>query len=429
MNRRKPLLLRGARQVGKTWLIEKLAKENFEFFLKVDFEENPEYSALFEKNLDPQKICSELEIRTGINIKPGKTILFFDEIQACPRAIMALRYFYEKLNELHVVAAGSLLEFAFSEISFPVGRIQSIEVHPMNFSEFLLALNLTKAADLCNNRITGVSDATHEFLLEQLRIYWLVGGMPECVKVYNDTKSLKLTSEVQDEISQTYRLDFNKYKPKTDVNCLNAVFSNVAANVGKQIKYTGLAVDFTIPTIKKAYESLLQARIAKKVRALTNIGLPMEVYASDKKFKNLFLDIGLMNRVMGIDYNEALSHKNLLGIYRGQLAEQFVGQEFSIQTNTQLYYWARDAKNSSAEVDYLMMINGTIYPVEVKDGPTGKLRSLHIYRNTYMPSWSVVFHSGNATVLKDDKIVFLPLYFAGNFARFGIDNNTELLVK
>lgn len=429
MNRRKPLLLRGARQVGKTWLIEKLAKENFEFFLKVDFEENPEYSALFEKNLDPQKICSELEIRTGINIKPGKTILFFDEIQACPRAIMALRYFYEKLNELHVVAAGSLLEFAFSEISFPVGRIQSIEVHPMNFSEFLLALNLTKAADLCNNRITGVSDATHEFLLEQLRIYWLVGGMPECVKVYNDTKSLKLTSEVQDEISQTYRLDFNKYKPKTDVNCLNAVFSNVAANVGKQIKYTGLAVDFTIPTIKKAYESLLQARIAKKVRALTNIGLPMEVYASDKKFKNLFLDIGLMNRVMGIDYNEALSHKNLLGIYRGQLAEQFVGQEFSIQTNNQLYYWARDAKNSSAEVDYLMMINGTIYPVEVKDGPTGKLRSLHIYRNTYMPSWSVVFHSGNATVLKDDKIVFLPLYFAGNFARFGIDNNTELLVK
>lgn len=136
-----------------------------------------------------------------------------------------------------------------------------------------------------------------------------------------------------------------------------------------------------------------------------------------------------MNRVMGIDYNEALSHKNLLAIYRGQLAEQFVGQEFATQANNQLYYWARDVKNSSAEVDYLMMVNGTIYPVEVKDGPSGKLRSLHIYRNSYSPSWSVVFHSGNAGVLYDEKIVFLPLYFAGAFAQFGIDDNAELLNK
>lgn len=429
MHRRKPLLLRGARQVGKTWLVERLAAENFESFLKVDFEEKQELKALFEGNINPLRICSELEVRTGIDIKPGKTILFFDEIQACPRAIMALRYFYERMPELHVIAAGSLLEFAFSEISFPVGRIQSMEVHPMNFSEFLLALNFSKAAEICNNKISVVSEVTHEFLLEQLRIYWLVGGMPECIKVFRDTNSLKQTAEVQDEISQTYRLDFNKYKPKTDINCLNTVFSTIAASVGKQIKYTGLAVDFTIPTIKKAYDSLLQARIAKKVRALGNIGLPLEVFASDKKFKNIFLDIGLMNRVMGIDYNEALSHKNLLAIYRGQLAEQFVGQEFATQANNQLYYWARDVKNSSAEVDYLMMVNGTIYPVEVKDGPSGKLRSLHIYRNSYSPSWSVVFHSGNAGVLSDEKIVFLPLYYAGAFAKFGIDGNAELLNK
>ena len=420
MKRRKPLLLRGARQVGKTWLVEKLANENFESFLKVDFEEKQELTALFEGDLNPQKLCSELELRTGIDIKPGKTLLFFDEIQTCPRAIMALRYFYEKMPNLHVIAAGSLLEFAFSEISVPVGRIQSMEVHPMNFSEFLLASNYTKAAEICTNQITQVSDSTHEFLLEQLRLYWLIGGMPECVKTYVDTKLLKQAAEVQDEICETYRLDFNKYKPKTDINCLNAVFSAIAANVGKQIKYTGLAVDFTIPTIKKAYESLLQARIAKKVKALNNIGIPLGIYASDKKFKNLFLDIGLMNRVMGIDYNEALNHKNLLAIYRGQLAEQFVGQEFAMQTNNQLYYWARDAKNSNAEIDYLMMIDQTVYPVEVKDGPAGKLRSLHLFRKTYQPSLSVVFHAGKAGVLKDEKIVFLPLYFAGAFAHFGI---------
>jgi uncharacterized protein len=262
--RRKPLLLRGARQVGKTWLIEKLAQEHFEFYLKVDFEENPLLVSLFDGDLNPEKICSELELRTGIDIIAGKTLLFFDEIQVCPKAIMALRYFYEKMPDLHVIAAGSLLEFAFSEISFPVGRIQSMEVHPMNFSEFLLALNYGKAAEICNNQPTEVSEVTHTFLLEQLRIYWLVGGMPESVKVYLNTKSLKQAAEVQDEICETYRLDFNKYKPKTDINCLNAVFSTIAANVGNQIKYTGLAIDFTIPTIKKAYESLLLARVAKK---------------------------------------------------------------------------------------------------------------------------------------------------------------------
>ncbi len=419
--RRKPLLLRGARQVGKTWLVEKLARDKFECYLKVDFEENPELVSLFSGDLNPLKICSDLELRTGIDIIAGKTLLFFDEIQICPRAIMALRYFYEKMPDLHVIAAGSLLEFAFSEISFPVGRIQSMEVHPMNFSEFLLASNYRKAAEICNNQISQVSASIHEFLLEQLRIYWLVGGMPECINEYVNTKSLKKAAEVQDEICETYRLDFNKYKPKTDINCLNAVFSTIAANVGKQIKYTGLAIDFTIPTIKKAYESLLLARIAKKIKSLSNIGIPLDVYASDKKFKNIFLDIGLMNRVMGIDYNEALSHKNLLAIYRGQLAEQFVGQEFATATNNQLYYWSRDAKNSNAEIDYLMIFDGMIYPVEVKDGPSGKLRSLHLYRETYQPTWSVVFHAGQTGVLENEKIIFLPLYFAGAFAQFGIN--------
>ena len=425
--RRKPLLLRGARQVGKTWLIENLARERFEFYLKIDFEENSELVSLFGGDLNPQKICSELELRTGINIIAGKTLLFFDEIQICPRAIMALRYFYEKMPELHVIAAGSLLEFVFGEISFPVGRIQSLEVYPMNFSEFLLASNYRKAAEICNNPIAEVSESTHEFLLEQLRIYWLVGGMPECIKVYINTKSLKLAAEVQDEICETYRLDFNKYRPKTDINCLNAVFSTIAANVGKQIKYTGLAIDFTIPTIKKAYESLLLARVAIKIKSLSNIGVPLEVFASDKKFKNLFLDIGLMNRVMGIDYNDALNHKNLLSIYRGQLAEQFVGQEFATVTNNQLYYWARDAKNSNAEIDYLALIGGKVFPVEVKDGPSGKLRSLHLYRETYQPSYSVVFHSGKTGILKNEKIVFLPLYYSGAFAKFGV--NFEILCE
>ncbi len=419
--RRKPLLLRGARQVGKTWLVEELGKQVFENYLKIDFEENPGFRSLFDGHLDPQSICSELEIRTGIDVIEKKTLLFFDEIQACPRAIMGLRYFFEKMPDLHVVAAGSLLEFVFSEISFPVGRIQIMEIQPMNFSEFLLALGYTKAGVLCNSPIGAVSKSTHEFLIEQLRVYWLVGGMPECIDEYIKSKSMKSATEVQDEIIETYQMDFNKYKPQTDLNCLKAVFSSLAARVGSQIKYTGLANDFTIPTIKKAFESIKLARIATKIKAVSSPALPMEFQASEKKFKSLFLDIGLMNRTIGLEYNQAFTHSNLLAIYKGQLAEQFVGQEFEAKDRKQLYYWARDAKNSNAEIDFLYFQDGEFIPVEVKNGPSGKLRSLHLYRKQYNPPYSVVFHSGPVGIIQEESVVFLPLYFAGSFAQFGID--------
>jgi len=422
-SRRKPLIIRGARQVGKTWLVENLARFEFDYMVKVDFEESPELISLFEGDLNPQKICAELELRSGIDILEGKTLLFIDEIQLCPRAIIALRYFYEQMPKLHVIAAGSLLEFALGEISFPVGRTQSLEVNPMNFSEFLLATGHSKAAEICNSPLAEVSAATHSFLLGLLREYWMVGGMPESVLEYIQTKSIKSASEVQDEIYTTFHLDFNKYKPKTDINCLKSVLSNVATTVGKQVKYTGLAKDSTIPTIKKAYESLTQARIVKKVRSVSRPGIPLLAHSSDKKFKSLYLDIGLMNRAMGIEYSEALNHTNLLAIYRGQLAEQFVGQEFVSASENQLYYWARDAKSSSAEVDFLWQVKTNLVPVEVKDGPSGRLRSMHLYRDSYNPPYSVVFHSGQMGILKEEKIVFLPLYFAGSFARHGFQWN------
>ena len=418
--RRKPLLLRGARQVGKTWLVEKLAKEEFDNYLKIDFEEKPELITLFEGDINPQKISAELELIFNFDIKSGKTLLFFDEIQVCPRAIISLRYFYEQMPELHVIAAGSLLEFAFSEISIPVGRIQMMEIHPMNFSEFLLALGYNKAAAICYDPITDVTQSTHQFLIEQLRLYWMVGGMPECIKVFRDSKSIKQATEVQDEIIETYQLDFVNYKPKTDFHCLKAVFFGIASNVGRQIKYTGLAKDYSIPTIKRAYESLVLARITRKVKAVSRPGVPMEVHASDKKFKNVFLDIGLMNRVMKVAYSETLSHSNLLAIYRGQMAEQFVGQELASGANTQLYYWARDAKNSNAEIDFLFQFENTFIPVEVKDGPSGKLRSLHMFRKTYDANISVVFHAGPKGKLDEDNLIFLPLYFAGSFAKHGV---------
>lgn len=418
--RRKPLIIRGARQVGKTWLVDNLARVEFAYFLKVDFEESPDLISLFEGDLDPQKICAELELRTGVDIVDGKTLLFFDEVQLCPRAIISLRYFYEKIPKLHIIAAGSLLEFAFGDISFPVGRIQTLEINPMNFSEFLQACGHIKASELCRNPAVEVSTPTHNFLLKLLREYWMVGGMPESVLEYIQSKSIKSATEVQDEIYSTFHLDFNKYKPKTDIHCLKTVFSNVAIHVGKQVKYTGLAQDSTIPTIKKAFESLTLARVIRKVRSVSKPGIPLLANSSDKKFKSLYLDIAIMNRAMGIEYSEAMKHSNLVDIYRGQLAEQFVGQEFVSANENPLFYWARDAKSSNAEVDFLWLVKTDLIPVEVKDGPSGRLRSLHLYRDFYNPPYSVVFHSGELGILENEKIVFLPLYFAGSFARYGV---------
>ena len=411
--RRKPLLLRGARQVGKTWLVSKLGKEKFSKYVMVDFEEKPGIKRLFDGDLNPDAICRELELHYNTLIEEGETLLFFDEIQACPRAIMALRYFYEKKPGLHIIAAGSLLEFAFDEISFPVGRIQSLNVYPMSFNEFLLATGNELTNERLEKANSEVSDVTHELLLGLLKDYYLIGGMPECVKVYANTNSIVQVREVQNEIADSYRLDFRKYKPKTDIHCLSKVFLTLASSTGKQLKYTGLATDFTIPTIKKAYNSLLMARVSKKVRCVSRPGLPLEIYASDKRFKNVFLDIGLMNCMMGLDYNEFMQFEELNEIYQGQLSEQFVGQELLIESGDNNYYWARDAKNSSAEVDYVTSIDGNIIPIEVKSGPSGKLKSLHLYRESFKPIISIVFNSGKPAYLKEEGILFLPLYYAG----------------
>jgi hypothetical protein len=417
---RKPLLLKGARQVGKTWLVDRLAQEQFDFYIKIDFEEHADLISLFSGETHPHKICSELEHRTGLAIVPGRSLLFFDEIQACPQAIPALRQFYEQMPDLHVIAATSLPDFPSGEITFPIDRVQVLDIYPLSFSEFLLAMSYKKAAETVRGPISEVPESMHQLLMEQLRMYWVVGGMPESLKAFATKRMLKHSLVVLDEICARFRMDFNRYTPKTDVDCIDAVFTALAASVGQQIKYTSLAPDYAFQTIKKAFEGLLMARIASKIKSLSDIALPFDDMASDKKFKCLYLDIALMNRLMDINYKEALSQKGLMDLCDGQLAKQFVGQEFTAANRAPLFYWARDSKNSDAEVDYLFVSDGVVYPVEVKEGPLGKLRSLSLYRQAYKPSRSVVFHPGQYEVLEDEKITFVPLYFAEAFAKYGI---------
>ncbi|RKZ03477.1 nuclease [Candidatus Fermentibacteria bacterium] len=416
-SRRKPLVLRGARQVGKTWLVENVLAGEFDNVVKIDFEKKRAFRSYFEDDLDPVKIVNYLELATEA-ITPGRTLLFFDEIQACPRAIMALRYFYEEMPELHVVAAGSLLEFAFSEISVPVGRVQYMQVYPLSYFEYLLSVRGKLLADESLKHPSAVSGHIQNMLLEELRQYFFIGGMPESVKTWHNTKSMIEVFEVQSEILDSYRDDFLKYKPQVDPGCLDAVFLSGARMVGEQLIYTKLDSGHSGQTNRKAFDLLVKARILNKIPSCNPSGISLGATASRKKFKASFLDVGLMQRLCGVPADTELLQKDLLSFYRGKLAEQFVAQELLVYHGPDLFYWARDARGSSAEVDYLLSCNGEIYPVEVKSGSGGSLKSMHMLLRTYQNCpRGLIMYSGEYKLLPEQKLEFLPLYGVGALCR------------
>ncbi len=414
LERRKPLLVRGARQVGKTFSVRKFGKELFESFVEIDLERNRNWHKIFDSDLNAQRILAELEVVTGQKIVPGETLLFFDEIQSCPRAIMALRYFFEELPEIHVVAAGSLLEFALEDISFPVGRVQFLEMHPMNFVEYLWAIDKRKLSDIICQKPGKVSEVVHNMLIEELRNYFFIGGMPETVKVYLKSKSIYECFDVHKELCETFRQDFVKYAPRSNIGCLDAVFSSLAKNVGKQIKYSQLSRDFSHPTIKNAFDLFCKARIIKKISS-TIPGFPLRANVSQHKFKAILVDIGLWQYLCGMRGDVEFQEKDLLSIYNGAMAEQFVGQELMVAQQSELYYWARDSRGSSAEIDYLAVEDNAIFPIEVKSGSSGRMRSLHMILEQYPQCQKgIVFSSAPYAELPDQSLLFLPLYYAGS---------------
>ena len=411
--RRKPLIVRGARQVGKTYSVRQFGKSCFDTLAVVNLERNPDWHRVFDSNLHPKRICADLEILLQQKIVPGKTLLFIDEIQACPRAITALRYFYEELPDLHVIAAGSLLEFAMKNISFPVGRVQFSRLHPLCFSEYLQAIGNNEAANIVLGFPQTVSQTIHEFLCGELRRYFFVGGMPESVLAYVETGSMRESFEVQAEICDTYQLDFSKYNPHADKHCLNAVLTTVAQSVGQQIKYSRLADGYSNPTLKKAFNLLCLANVIRKMPSVDPSRVPLGATAAINIFKALMVDIGLMRHLTGMPVDVEYGKADLLNIYRGAMAEQFVGQEMVLSQKEDLYYWSRRAKSSSAEVDYVAVIDGRIHPVEVKSGASGRLKSLHLFLEKYKNSpRGIVFSMQPYAELAEKNIVFIPLYCA-----------------
>jgi len=378
---RYPLLLRGARQVGKTYIVEKFGKL-FESFQMVNFESQSEAIACFS-SLDPVVILQKLELLTKRPIQVGTTLLFLDEIQMCPQAIVALRYFKEKMPSLHVIGAGSLLEFALvsGKFSFPVGRVQFMYLYPLSFLEFVLALDGQESIDRLNSvELDEPFDKTiHEGFIHKTKEYFLTGGMPAVVSEFQNTRSFLKQSRIQDLLLATYHADFSKYAGEAEQKYLRILFEGITSQIGQHFKYASIDPHIKSRELKQALDQLKMAGLIHFIFSSSASGIPLSSQIKSKKFKTLFLDLGLMQRALQVDPELLLSNE-LIHIHRGALAEQFVGQELLSYTDCfreeKLFFWEREHVSSSAEVDYVITVNQAIIPIEVKAGSQGHLKSL-----------------------------------------------------
>ncbi|MFO7810465.1 MAG: AAA family ATPase [Candidatus Delongbacteria bacterium] len=411
--RRQPLLLRGARQIGKTYLIEQLGKNEFENFVVLNFEKNPEYEKFFT-SLDPKEMIEKIVFTTREKIKTGKTLLFIDEIQNCPRAIVALRYFYEEMPELHVIAAGSLLEFALSraKINIPVGRIQYLFMYPLSFKEFLLALGYDSLHDYLysGHKIEKIDEVIHDKLIELVRKYYLLGGMPKVVDEYVKSGDVNKCEKIQRSILDTYSDDFKKYAPEEDIMHLKTVFHSIPSMVGRKYVYSKVDPETRSADLKRAVQLLEMAGVVTRVKRTSASAMPLEAGVKHSYFKLLFLDIGLLHSISGL-YPKTMMVSDLNTVYMGGVSEQFVGQELLAYEDPfhrdSLYYWLRESRNSSAEIDYLIQRGGNVYPIEVKSGSTGRLKSMALFMDQFK---SKKGYKVSQAPYSEGKITEIPFY-------------------
>lgn len=426
-NDRLPLLVRGARQVGKTTIVEQFGSQYFTDVFKINFELQREYHACF-KTLYPKEILQKIYTISGKSIHPGKTLLFLDEIQDCPKAIMALRYFYEELPELHVMAAGSLLEFVLSDADFrmPVGRVQSCYLKPMSFLEFLIAAGKKSLVEYIENITlkTGIDPSIHNQLLKHLREYFVLGGMPAVLKNYFTNYDFEQCQIRQTMLIDTYQRDFRKYGKEHEVKYLQTLFDKAPGMVSQHFRYKLVDPHMHSRDLKRAIDLLKKAGVLYKVQATAASHLPLISTVNEKKFKLLMLDVGLVNNVTRLSA-EILMDENLILLHRGAIAEQFVGQELLAYAppyrEEELYYWQREKPSATSEIDYIISDNGNIIPVEVKAGSTGRLKSLQIFIDEKETNFGIRISQNKLSFGK--RILSLPLYMISQIPRLIQETN------
>ena len=421
---RRPLLIRGARHTGKTYIVNEFGKEEFEHLIYLNFERNPEFKEIFSTFI-PDEIVEKISLYTAKKVMVGKTLLFLDEIQDCPSAIVSLRYFFEELPGLHVIGAGSLLEFALTSEDFkmPVGRVQYLYLYPLSFGEFLEALGEVELRNfiLEFKNLEKLPEGLHIKLNEYVRKYFITGGMPAVVKEYVSTRDVIKCQRIQRSIIDTYIDDFAKYSSVSKHVYLRKVFNAVPAMVGQKFVYAQVDRYIKSRELKDALELLETAGIVTRIRQTSGADIPLAAGVHESIFKVLFLDIGLFHAINGI-YSETAKEEDFTAIFKGAVAEQFAGQELiacqSPYTKAELYYWGRDTKNSTAEIDYLIEKEAHVVPVEIKSGPTGRMKSMHMFIEKYHNETALKL--SQATFRNESPIVSLPFYAIESFQRIDL---------
>ncbi len=424
---RKPLILKGVRQCGKTYLLKEFGKRHYESCAYFNFEENDALKTVFEKDYDTSRILFELGLYFGKAIEPGKTLLILDEIQECGRAITAMKYFCENAPEYHIVCAGSLLGIALQkQLSFPVGKVDFLTLYPMSFSEFLRAAGPKTLADYIENFKKGdnLPEVIGEKLATFLRQYYITGGMPEVVEVWCNTHSIEQVEGVQQAIINSYELDFAKHAPVKDFLKLSAIWRSIPEQLAKEntkFIFSHVKKGWRSKDLEDALEWLIGAGLVYKVCKIEKPFIPLSSYADDTAFKLYMSDVGILRKLSKLPYEVVLDATPTYKEFKGSMTENYVLCELLKSVDDTAYYWS---SGNIAEVDFIIQSGAEIVPIEVKSEKNVRARSLAEYRKKYAPQYAVKTSMKHET--NGEEVLNIPLYLIARMADFCENVNKDL---
>lgn len=415
--RRKPLIIEGARQVGKTWLMKEFGRQAYEDTVYINFDSNSRMAELFAPDLDTERLIMGLELYAGRKIDPEKSLLIFDEVQEVPRALTALKYFYENAPQYNIVCAGSLLGIALHQgTSFPVGKVDFLKLYPLSFNEFLRAIGEERFAELLDKRDFQMITSFRQTYIDALKQYYFVGGMPEAVQSFAENKDFNEVREIQRRILAAYEQDFSKHVPNEIVPRLRMLWNSIPSQLAKENKkfIYGLVRE---GARAKEYETaimwLCDCGLVHKVSRVNTAGIPLRAYEDLKAFKLFLADVGLLGCMAGLRQRTLLDGNALFVEFKGALTEQYVCQQLKTIENLDVYYYTND--RGSCEVDFVVDTGERIVPVEVKAEINLKAKSLKTYREKFSPE--VAVRTSMADYKKEDWLVNLPLYAIDQIAQ------------
>ena len=411
---RKPLIIRGARQVGKTWLMKEFGKLYYEKCAYINFDDNTRMNKLFDEDFDLDRIIQGLKIESGVNIEPENTLIILDEIQETPKALKALKYFCENARQYHIVSAGSLLGVAIHEgTSFPVGKVDFMDLMPLSFFEFLDALGEKELLNLLKENDFQMIEVFNTKFKEYLKLYYYVGGMPEAVNAYATNKDLKEVRKIQNELLAAYEQDFSKHAPSNIVPRIRQLWNNIPTQLAREnkkfiyglIKEGARAREYEI-----ALSWLIDCGIVYQINRVNNCKIPLSAYQDFNAFKLYLLDVGLLAAMAGIDDKTLLEGNDIFEEFKGSLTEQYVLCQLKECTDLNVFYWSADA--GIAEVDFIAQMDGQNVPIEVKANENLQAKSLKTFVQKYSTKMNV--RTSMSNYRKEEWLINVPLYSVGN---------------